>query len=55
MFIDFNTISTIQALENGRARLRFYDCNKNIVFEKIYKSFKSARIAEGILMKKYAW
>jgi len=52
MFIDVNTISSIVTLENGTAVLTFYK-NKKIVFEKVYKSFTSAKIAESKLMHKY--
>lgn len=52
MFIDKNTISSIKTLENGTAKLTFYkDCKP--VFEKVYKSFTAARIAEGKLIRKY--
>ena len=52
MFIDSNTLSTVQRLNDGRVMLRFYR-DKVVVFEKIYPSWTGAKIAESKLMKKY--
>ena len=50
-FIDKDTISTIRK-ENGGYKLTFYD-NCKPVFEKVYDTFKGARVAESKLMRKY--
>lgn len=49
--IDNSTISTIRTDYNGNATLTIYQA-KEIIFEKTYKSFSSAKKAETQLLKK---
>lgn len=49
--IDKNLISSIALQENGNYKLTLYE-NKVIIFEKEYKSFRSAKIAETIRNQK---
>lgn len=50
LFVDKHTISSIETLENGKARLRLYE-NGKIVFEKIYNTFRGAKHAETVFLK----
>lgn len=50
LFIDKHTISSIETLENGKARLRIYE-NKKVIFEKIYNTFRGAKHAETVFLK----
>ena len=50
LFIDKHTISSIETLENRKARLRLYK-NGKIVFEKVYNTFRGAKHAETVFLK----
>ena len=47
-----NTVATIKRLENGKAELIIYK-NKQVIFSKVYNTFRNAKIARTVLMKKY--
>lgn len=49
--IDNSTISTIRTDYNGNATLTVYQ-EKEIIFEKTYKTFSAAKKAETIILKK---
>ena len=49
-FISKETLSKIDAMENGRARLRMFN-NCKVIFEKEYSTFRGARQAEAHYLK----
>ena len=51
MFIRKETVSTIETLENGKARFRMYS-NGKVIFEKVYNTFRGARKAETYYLKR---
>lgn len=54
-FIEKNTVSTIERTEKNTAVLKLYK-NRNVIFEKEYKTWKAAKTAETILLnKKYSY
>lgn len=50
-YIDGDTVSKIDTMDDGRARLRMFD-NKRVIFEKVYTSFRGAKQAETLFLKK---
>jgi len=50
-YVTDDTLSTIVQLADGSARLRMYE-KKVVIFEKVYKTFRGAKQAETLFLKK---
>lgn len=50
-YVTDDTLSTVVQLADGSARLRMYE-KKVVVFEKVYKTFRGAKQAETLFLKK---
>lgn len=50
-YVTDDTLSTVVKLADGSARLRMYE-KKVIIFKKVYKTFRGAKQAETLFLKK---
>lgn len=50
-YVTDDTLSTVVQLADGSARLRMYE-KKVVIFEKVYKTFRGAKQAETLFLKK---